>query len=56
MTKLTSNFILLAKANQVGTHNSKEGRKYKPVMYPKLWKYMVHCINDNRDGTFSKHG
>ena len=34
MTKLTSSFILLAKANQMATHNSKEGTKDKPVMYP----------------------
>lgn len=32
MTKFTSSFILLAKANQMVTHNSKEGRKYNPLM------------------------
>lgn len=34
MIKLTSNFILLANANQMATPNSKESRKYNPAMCP----------------------
>lgn len=48
MTKFISNFILLPKANQKATHNSKADRKYNPVMCPgdpgNIWYTTVMTI------------